>query len=327
MFGPLHYERAKTLIDASVLTTYDIVRLTPKFWNFHFDMISARDMTTFIIATIHLNLCIDTNVSYICGEFMLTEVEHGLDTRNLETRVTMLEDGSFDLHSPSADAAKAMSPTTLLASIPRLAVVFARLFVSGEDRGVKPFVVNINTTGGIVAGITSRILFVRPGTKPLDHSITTFDPVRLPPEELLGPIFKPKNSRDAFLKHISRVSVGTLSLSIMGVSAIKIGNSIAEGDTLVLSIRLASEVLGQKYNLPPPMDRLHDLARLEYAMFDEALEKIASLKGGHRGTEFNSDILPRCRPLIESIGQLMAYKAARGSDAVASEVLGVFEKA
>ncbi|GJC91050.1 putative peroxisomal acyl-coenzyme A oxidase 1.2 [Colletotrichum liriopes] len=227
------------------LTTRDILRLSPKFWDFHFDMISARDMTAFIVATIHLNLCIGTVASYaegrpdlqnilddlhsfkVCGEFMLTEVGHGLDARNLETRATLLDDGSFDLHSPSIDSAKAMPPTTPLAGIPRLAVVFARLFVSGEDRGVKPFLVNINTADGMVAGITSRALPIRPGTKPLDHSITVFDHVRIPPAALLGSMSKPANSRDEFLKQIWRVSVGTLSLSIMGVSAIKVGGYIA----------------------------------------------------------------------------------------------------
>lgn len=72
-------------------------------------------MTAFIIATIHINLCIGTLSSFaearpdlasllegllnfdICGEFMLTEVGHGLDVRNLETTATLQPDGSFDL--------------------------------------------------------------------------------------------------------------------------------------------------------------------------------------------------------------------------------------
>ena len=73
-------------------------------------MIAARDMTAFIIAAIHINLCIGTLCSFvkerpdlqdlldkllnfdICGEFMLTEVDHGLDARNLETTATLLPD-------------------------------------------------------------------------------------------------------------------------------------------------------------------------------------------------------------------------------------------
>lgn len=40
------------------------------------------------------------------AQFMLTEVGHGLDARNLETTATLLPDGSFELHSPSWAAAK-----------------------------------------------------------------------------------------------------------------------------------------------------------------------------------------------------------------------------
>lgn len=37
---------------------------------------------------------------------MLTELGHGLDAVNLETRATLLPDGSFDLNTPTASAAK-----------------------------------------------------------------------------------------------------------------------------------------------------------------------------------------------------------------------------
>ena len=37
---------------------------------------------------------------------MLTEIGHGLDAQNLETTATLMPNGDFDLHSPSAAAAK-----------------------------------------------------------------------------------------------------------------------------------------------------------------------------------------------------------------------------
>lgn len=95
-------------------------------------------MTTFIIATIHINLCIGTISRFaasrpdliplledllefnICGEFMLTEIGHGLDARNIETTATLQPDGSFDLHSPNEAAWKAMPPTTPLCGMPRV---------------------------------------------------------------------------------------------------------------------------------------------------------------------------------------------------------------
>ncbi|KAK1656543.1 acyl-CoA dehydrogenase/oxidase [Colletotrichum godetiae] len=201
-------------------------------------------MTAFVIATIHLNLCIGTIGRFaderpdlaallddlrqfkVCGEFMLTEIEHGLDARNLDTTATMLDDGSFVLHTPALGAAKAMPPTTPLAGIARAAVVFARLLVGGESRGVKPFVVPINDSTRMRPGIVSRVLPVRPGTKPLDHSITTFSNVQLPASALLGSSARAEDERAEFLDQIWRVSVGTLSLSIMGVSALKVAACI-----------------------------------------------------------------------------------------------------
>ncbi|KAJ9130378.1 Acyloxidase [Pleurostoma richardsiae] len=437
----LHYGRAKAICEASGLTVSDVVHLTSKFWDFHFDLIAARDMTAFIIATIHLNLCVGTIGAFVdnrpdllpilaklerfevCGEFMLTEFGHGLDARNLETTAHMCSDGSFDLHTPTLAAAKAMPPTTPEAGVPRVAVVFARLMIDGDDVGVRPFLVWLNDAVGMRPGVTSRALPIRPGTKPLDHSITSFDHVRLPRGALLGSASPPDNIRSDFLKQIWRVSVGTLSLSIMGVSALKVGsyiaarysqqrhvedtstgkrvpifsfstqqepiirglvfskvldvyarwtisefmnrsldqrvrhglatvfkalvmrsvktldelvhrcgwqglfnhnqiaelaltiqgNSIAEGDTLVLCIRLASELLLDRYALHAPKEREGLLAKYEHGIFGEAREKLAGMPGGHRSREFDGYILPRCGQLVGALGQRMAYEAAESS--------------
>ena len=158
---------------------------------------------------------------------MLTEVGHGLDARHLETTATLQPDGSFDLHTPNSAAAKAMPPTTPDCGIPRVAIVFARLIVEEDDYGVKSFIVSLSDSINMRRGITSQVLPTRPGTKPLDHSITTFEHVRLPSNALLGSADKADDERAAFLRQIWRVSVGTLSLSIMGISAIKVGTHIA----------------------------------------------------------------------------------------------------
>ena len=202
-------------------------------------------MTAFIIATIHVNLCIGTLSHFVktrpdlldllakllnfdvCGQFMLTEIGHGLDARNLETTATLQADGSFDLHTPNEAAAKAMPPTTPYCGLPRAAVVFARLMVCGKSQGVKPFLVFLSDANVIRPGVSSRILPTRPGTKPLDHSITTFNHVQLLPSALLGSTDRPKDERADFLRQIRRVAVGTLSLSIMGISAMRVGTRIA----------------------------------------------------------------------------------------------------
>lgn len=225
-------------------------------------MIATRDPTAFTIATIHINLCIGTIANFvehrldlhellkgllnfdICGLFMLTEVGHGLDARNLETTATLQADGSFDLHTPNDAAAKCMPPTTPDSGIPRVAVVFARLMVHGEDYGVKPFLVWVCDAAQMCRGIKSRALPMRPGatSKPLDHAITTFEHVRLSPKALLGSMTKPKDGRDDFLQHIWRVSVGTLSVSILGSSIIKIATYIA---TLYSQRRTVASSLGR----------------------------------------------------------------------------------
>ncbi|GKT52014.1 acyl-coenzyme A oxidase 2, peroxisomal [Colletotrichum spaethianum] len=397
--------------------------------------VAARDMTAFVIATIHLNLCVGTIARFsrqrpdlkatlddllsfrACGEFMLTEVDHGLDARNLETTATMESDGSFILDTPTAGAAKAMPPTSPLAGIARVAVVFARLIVDGDDRGVKPFVVRISDVGGMCAGVVSRVLPVRPGTKPLDHSITTFRHVRLRPGALLGSALRADNAREDFLAQIWRVSVGTLSLSIMGVSAIRVAGCIAamysqrrlvgdvqklpilqfstqqrpilkalaHGEVLhayalwsvgefmnpkhdvdvrrgiatvfkalvVRSSRLLSELAERcgwqglyAYNQISELastfqgnsvaegdtlaaDPTLPLALYEKGMFEEAAGKItlaSGASGSLRGTFYNNSILPRCRTMVEAIGQRMAHEAAQAQGDIAPQVLDLFEK-
>ena len=43
---------------------------------------------------------------YFSGQFMLTEVGHGLDVANIETTATRLPTGEFILTSPTPSAAK-----------------------------------------------------------------------------------------------------------------------------------------------------------------------------------------------------------------------------
>lgn len=185
--------------------------------------------------TIHWNLCIGTLASYVpyqphlapllqklikfdlCGEFMLTEIGHGLDARNLETTATLQPDGSFDLHTPRPSAAKVMPPNNPWAGMGRVGIVFARLMVDKEDHGVKSFIVHLGDKTGLLPGVKSQLLPKRCGAKALDHSITTFHHVRLAPESLLGSLARAQDQRGDFIRRIHRVAVGTLSLSITNI--------------------------------------------------------------------------------------------------------------
>ncbi|EMT69284.1 Acyl-coenzyme A oxidase-like protein [Fusarium odoratissimum] len=394
----LHYERAKSMCRHSDLTLHDIEKLTKRFWDFHFD----RTLSHFAKARPDLQDLLTKLLSFeICGEFMLTEIGHGLDARNLETTATLQADGSFELHTPTTAASKVMPPTTPYCGIPRVAIVFARLMVRGKNQGVKPFIVFLSDADAMRPGVSSRILPTRPGTKPLDHAITTFNRVQLPYNALLGSPAKPENERAEFLCHIRRVAVGTLSLSIMGISAIRVGtriaalyserrtitapdghsampiigfstqqrpivegwvqgkiltafahwavgmcpdpahptqhalatifkatgNSIAEGDTLVLCIRLVSELLGGKLQLPTCQNALAPLAQQEHQLMTEIQSRLTEIGGygKHRTEAFNQHILPFCRPLVETIGHRMAYEAAQCSG-ISPDVLELYER-
>lgn len=103
------------------------------------------------------------------------------------------------------------------------------------------------------------------------------------------------------------------------------GIVIAEGDTLVISIRewrtsaewrvdqlsvigLASELLLGRYTLPRATHPNGLLAKHEVAIFTECREVVQT--HGHRSEAFASLVLPRCTALVEAIGARMAYEAA-----------------
>ncbi|KAK6063022.1 acyloxidase [Seiridium cupressi] len=229
------YDRARLICRKSGITVEDVVELRPRFWDFHRHPIVAIDTAVTTILSIHWNLCMGTIASFatsrpdlapllqrlsnfdLCGEFLLTEVGHGLDARNLETTATLQPDGSFDLHTPTMAASKAMPPTTPWAGVARIGVVFARLIVHEKDHGVKLSIVNLGNEIQLSPGVTSRALPKRSGAKALDHAITTFDHVRLGPESLLGSPNLAVDHRADFMHQIHRVAVGTLSLSIVNI--------------------------------------------------------------------------------------------------------------
>lgn len=62
---------------------------------------------------------------------------------------------------------------------------------------------------------------MRAGAKPVDHSITSFNHVHLPNSALLGSIKKPESMRSNFFSVISRVTVGTLALSMAMIPTLK----------------------------------------------------------------------------------------------------------
>ncbi|GFG10538.1 peroxisomal acyl-coenzyme A oxidase 3 [Aspergillus udagawae] len=430
----LTYERAKKICDAYSLTVEDILSLGPKFWKLQTDPIAAVDGGALTLISIQYNLFVGTVAPFaasrpdlqwilqralsfeISAQFMLTEVGHGLDARNLETTATLLPDGGFELHSPSWAAAKCMPPTTPRSGLPVVAVVIARLIVDGENYGVRPFLVPLGDGREMCKGVVAKALPPRAGAHLIDHSLTLFNRVVLPNSALLGSLEKPRNERDHFFSTIHRVSAGTLFLSGASIPSLKLavynaaqfslrrrvtghdGNPMAvinfrtqhlpilhavaqyhvlqaflvqaatifrnrkvdprvrhavatvfkavalqhfqksikalndgcgwhgyyeqnqilqlelefravgtaEGDIRVLAIRLASELLIGRYQLPPPKDPNSPVARHEAALLTEAKNHLIEFGGMHRSEDFNRNILPLSLPLVQAIGHRMA---------------------
>ncbi|TVY33571.1 Acyl-coenzyme A oxidase-like protein [Lachnellula subtilissima] len=402
----LSYQRARVISQTQTLE--DILYLKPKFWLLYRDMIWTKDSAAATLVFIQYNLAAGTLAPFVLdrpdlvplmksilefktsAQYLLTEVGHGLDARNLETTATLLANGEFDLHSPTKDSAKYMPMTT-----PQ----------EGFEREI---------ADGLV-----RLIPKRAGSKIAGHSITTFDHVRLPSLALLGTLSKAPNLRTSFTAGIGRVGIGTLALATLNIPFLKMaayiagtysfrrtvggsdgrrssiihfrtqhvsimhalaesaifeayadeainkfvaeknpavqhalgacfkaaigtatqtrlfqlsercgaqglfkhnqiiglqlearGINIAEGDILVLCIRLASELLIGRYEMPKPRDPSCLLARYEAGLFKEAQGLLKEIGGKHRSDEFNRLVLPLCQPLIEAIGCRMAYEAA-----------------
>ncbi|RAH74039.1 uncharacterized protein BO66DRAFT_314420 [Aspergillus aculeatinus CBS 121060] len=116
----MSYLRARSITRYYGFAPNDILHLTPKFWAFHRDDICAFDISAFSLITIQCNLVAGSLAAYseyqdlvkrvlsfdVQGQYMLTELGHGLDAKHIETTATLLSDGSFDLHTPHLHAAK-----------------------------------------------------------------------------------------------------------------------------------------------------------------------------------------------------------------------------
>lgn len=239
----LSYQRAQAIGRAYGFTRDDVLNTTEKLWQLHTDPICGIDGAAAILATIQYNLCAGTIAPYatqhievskalervlsfeVSGQFLLTELGHGIDALHLETTATLLPDGSFELNTPHERAGKYMPPTVPM-GYPTIAVVMARALVDGIDHGVKPFLAPINDGKTMHPGVVCRYLSQRGGNTPLTHSITYFDHVRMPAYSLLGTISGPVNHRRSFFEAISRVPYGTIALSSLGVPALQIMSTI-----------------------------------------------------------------------------------------------------
>ncbi|KAI0819334.1 acyl-CoA dehydrogenase NM domain-like protein [Trametes gibbosa] len=230
----LSYEKARAIGLSYDMTIDDLLSLTPKFWQLHNDPAVLLDGAAITLLTIQYNLCAGTISRYVGrrpeliplvedllqyrkhGQFLMTELGHGLDIGNIETTATLLPSGEFVLNSPTPSAAKFMPPT-VPAGRPCVAVVFAKLIVDDDDRGHRPFIVSLNDGKQMCAGVQSKLLPFRGGPHPVTHSITTFRNVRLPRGALLGSLSKPANMHANLMSIIERITIGTIALGCLAL--------------------------------------------------------------------------------------------------------------
>ncbi|KAH7079824.1 hypothetical protein FB567DRAFT_552213 [Paraphoma chrysanthemicola] len=106
------------------------------------------------------------------------------------------------------------------------------------------------------------------------------------------------------------------------------GNSIAEGDVMVLCIRLASELLQGKYTLPPSSTRTSPLARHEQGLMATLGTHLnpnsSSDAPSHRSSLFAQNVTPRAVDLVQAIGHRFAYDSAQDSS-ISREFVDVWE--
>ncbi|KAI0046889.1 acyl-CoA dehydrogenase NM domain-like protein [Auriscalpium vulgare] len=234
------YDRAKAIGLAYNMTAEDVRTLSPKFWDVHRDPLLAMDGACVTLLTIQYNLVVGTLSHHLheradlaslvddlltyrkIGQFLLTELGHGLDAENIETVAQWMPDAdAFLLHTPDPQAAKFMPPTVPMGT-PCVGIVLARLVVENEFRGIRPFIVELNDGMRMCPGITAQRLPYREGTNPVNHALTSFSHVRLPRAALLGSLDAPPSLRDAFRTSIARTAVGTLAVSLWACSALDV---------------------------------------------------------------------------------------------------------
>ncbi|KAG2040701.1 acyl-CoA dehydrogenase NM domain-like protein [Suillus americanus] len=242
----LSYERARAIGLAHGITLRDILDLTQKFWDMHIDPIVVLDGAAFTLLIIQYNLVAGTLAQYaattrpdlvslvedilrwdVIGQFCLTELGRGLDIFRMKTSATLLPTGEFDLHTPLPSDAKFMPPTVPVKGLPCVAIVFAQLYVNGECRGPRPFLVNINDGYHMCNGVTSRLLPPRGGSAPVNHALTSFNHVCLPPSALLGDLDKSNRIHRDFMSSIWRVMVGSLAIGSMAIPDLQMSSYIA----------------------------------------------------------------------------------------------------
>ncbi|KAE9396385.1 acyl-CoA dehydrogenase NM domain-like protein [Gymnopus androsaceus JB14] len=336
----LAHQRAKAIVSAFEFTLDEILSCSERFWDSNMDPINLLDGAATTLWTIHLNLATATIAQFakdrpelqelcrklllfeVSAQYMVTEVGHGLDTQNIETRVTLLSNGSLDLHTPNPglQTCRFMPPTLPAGGLPRIGIVMARLIIGDTDHGIRPFIVPLNDGLEMHPGVSCRLMPWREGTRPVGHSITSFNHVNLPPTALLGSLRSILPSRVQFLHSIWRLGIGSATISAVTIPALRLYAYIVatysrrrkvtntRGETVPIISFRTTQI--------PIVRALAQAAALE-ALFKE----IRVYFGGQPGTALELDAL-QIRNALAAVFKTTAIYHYRGSSVELTDRLG-----
>ncbi|KAF2075723.1 hypothetical protein CYY_002966 [Polysphondylium violaceum] len=175
------------------------------------------------------------------GIFMATELDCGSNAMSMQTEAHFdVNTQEFIINTPSLGACKFM-PYLSSKHQPKMAIVMARLWLSGQDCGIHPFIVHCRDRNGqllpgVYASKAATIDMYR--VCEVDHSITAFKNVRIPHKGFLGGalnrvtrdgkfVTKAKNKRDIFFQSFCRVESGKMVLIAALMPMFKLAISVA----------------------------------------------------------------------------------------------------
>jgi len=171
------------------------------------------------------------------GCFAMTEMGHGSNVRGIETTATY-DSGTDELvvHTPHEEAGKEWIGNAALHG--RMASVFVKLVIEGEDHGVHAVVVPIRDEAGApMPGVRIEDNGPKAGLNGVDNGRIWFDQVRVPRDHLLdrfgrindeGAYESPIESRGRrFFTMLGTLVAGRVSVGAAAVSAAKSALAIA----------------------------------------------------------------------------------------------------
>ncbi|TDL17003.1 hypothetical protein BD410DRAFT_886239 [Rickenella mellea] len=292
----LSFERAKIIAQLYGITAHDILTLSEQFWEFHMDNIGMIDAAAITFLSIQYNLAAGTIAPFAMKRPDLQPLlQHILDLDVADNGNTLSQWRVRPTHpqrwSPKARLHlfirivnlpplldRHMPPTGPYGGVIQVAVVFARLIVNKEDRGIRPFIVSLGDGKQMCKGVTARLLPRRVGSKTVGYALTTFNHVCLPTTALLGKLEKPADARINFMACIWRVPVGSLASSAAAVPAVAVSTYIAARHSMRRTITGPDNQPLSIWNFRTQQIPIVRALAQAYAMKAHALEAIRLVK-------------------------------------------------